>query len=167
MNGLNGSVAVLTTSTVVSTIAAPDATNLGNKTNNNDNSMEVSTNQIIRELSNEDHYAEHEEYSTGKSHRCFMCINIDLIELIEPIVSSWLYQCKREFDHIHSDQRQGRDKKYQVKQIPKQETRSKYSRNHGQLNDGVNKIDFNVFPMHIFMKRFALHFHAKMPHHFA
>lgn len=87
MNGLNGSVAVLKTSSLT-TIADPDATNLiNNKTTttaavvaavaaaattttttaNSDNSMEISTNQIVTELSNEDRYTEHEEYSTGNT----------------------------------------------------------------------------------------------------
>lgn len=69
MNGLNGSVAVLTSSTVT-TIADPDATNLSNKATNNDTSMEITTSQITNELSSEDRFMEHEEYSTGKSDRC-------------------------------------------------------------------------------------------------
>lgn len=70
MNGLNGSVAVLTTSTTtsattVSTIAAdPDKAN--NNDNNNIASMDISSGQIVTELSNEDRFMEHEEYSTGK-----------------------------------------------------------------------------------------------------
>lgn len=72
MNGINGSVAVLTSSTLTTTIADPDATNLSNKTINNDTSnMEISTSQIVStELTSEDRFIEHEEYSTGKSDRC-------------------------------------------------------------------------------------------------
>lgn len=69
MNGLNGSVAVLTTSTTattVSTIAAdPDKTN-NNDNNNISTSMDIGSGQIVTELSNEDRFMEHEEYSTGK-----------------------------------------------------------------------------------------------------
>lgn len=69
MNGLNGSVAVLTTSSSSSTVstviaADPDKTN-NNNDNNNISSMDISS-QIITELSNEDRFMEHEEYSTGK-----------------------------------------------------------------------------------------------------
>lgn len=71
MNGLNGSVAVLTSSTVTTTVADPDATNLSTtKTTNNDTTMEISTSQIVTELHSEDRFLEHEEYSTGKSDRC-------------------------------------------------------------------------------------------------
>lgn len=71
MNGLNGSVAVLTSSTVTTTVADPDATNLSTtKTTNNDTTMEISTSQIVTELHSEDRFIEHEEYSTGKSDRC-------------------------------------------------------------------------------------------------
>lgn len=73
MNGLNGSVAVLTTSTTVSTIANSDA---ANKINNNETGA-IDTTQIITELNNEDRYAEHEEYSTGKQSQSnrFQAIN--------------------------------------------------------------------------------------------
>lgn len=59
MNGINNSVGVL-----ISTIAEQDATN---KTNNNDtNTLDINTNQIVTELNNVDRYTENEEYSTGK-----------------------------------------------------------------------------------------------------
>lgn len=93
MNGINGSVAVSTTS-ATTTIAETDATHVTNKTvvTNiiRDNSMEISSNQIISELSNEDHYNEHAEYSTGKltqyySQSDFVCvihIQIDIIQML-------------------------------------------------------------------------------------
>lgn len=101
MNGLNGSVAVLKTSSLT-TIADPDATNLiNNKTTttvavvaavaaaattttttaNSDNSMEISTNQIVTELSNEDRYTEHEEYSTGNTQMFIVYKHPGIIEL--------------------------------------------------------------------------------------
>lgn len=60
MNGLNGSVAVLTTSTTT-TISNADASN---KINNNE-STSIDTSQIITELTNEDRYTEQDEYATG------------------------------------------------------------------------------------------------------
>lgn len=101
MNGLNGSVAVLKTSSLT-TIADPDANNLiNNKTTttvavvaavaaaattttttaNSDNSMEISTNQIVTELSNEDRYTEHEEYSTGNTQMFIVYKHPGIIEL--------------------------------------------------------------------------------------
>lgn len=70
MNGLNGSMTVLTTSSSASTVstviaADPDKIN-NNNDNNNISNMDISSSQIITELSNEDRFMEHEEYSTGK-----------------------------------------------------------------------------------------------------
>lgn len=85
MNGLNGSVAVLTSSSSSSTITSiaetetvtppsctdPDATNNSiNKSSINNNDTKATKfggiTQVITELVNEDRYTEHEEYSTGK-----------------------------------------------------------------------------------------------------
>lgn len=69
MNGLNGSMTVLTTSSsasTVSTVIAADPDKINNNDNNNISNMDISSSQIITELSNEDRFMEHEEYSTGK-----------------------------------------------------------------------------------------------------
>lgn len=87
MNGLNGSVAVLTTTTSSSTITTsiaetetstvtppcatdPDATNNSINKPSTNNDMKTTKfgaiTQVITELANEDRFTEHEEYSTGK-----------------------------------------------------------------------------------------------------
>lgn len=87
MNGVNGSVAVLTTSTtttsekIVSTIATdPDKANNNDNNNisNSNHRMDNSSGQIVTELNNEDRFIEHEEYSTGKVKVKFLHLHTDV-----------------------------------------------------------------------------------------